>query len=68
MISKDVVILTKAEFAEIKRKEFLRGVARGRFEEGYERSNSQPPGKVGHLGATENTGAASADAAVRSAN
>jgi hypothetical protein len=49
MISKDVVILTKAELAEIRREAFLRGVDRGKFE-----ANSSPPGKVGHpAGAVE---------------
>ena len=67
MISKDVVILTKAELDEIKRKEFLRGVARGRFEECCDRANSQAQGSAGHSGATENTGPASEDAAVRPA-
>lgn len=67
MISKNVVILTRAEFDEIKRKEFLRGVERGRFEERCP-PNSPPPGYVGHSGATESTGAASKDVAVRPAN
>lgn len=68
MISKDVVIMTKAEFNEHMRQAYLRGVERGRFEYGLDKSNSAPPGKVGHSEATENTGAASKDAAVRLAN
>lgn len=38
MISKDVVILTKTELNEIKRKEYLRGVERGKLEECLSRS------------------------------
>lgn len=62
MISKNVVILTTEELKEIKRKEFLRGVERGKFE-----SHSKARGSEGHSGATENTGSASQDAAVRPA-
>lgn len=52
MVSSDVVILTKAELQTIKDREYLRGVARGRFEESCDRSrNSEPPGKAGHSGA-----------------
>lgn len=68
MISKNVVILTTEELKEIKRKEFLRGVERGKFEESCARSNSKARGSEGHSGATENTGSASPDAAVRLAN
>lgn len=62
-ISTDVVILTRAELKEIKRIEFLRGVERGKVE-----AYSQAQGSAGHSEATENTGAASPDAAVRLAN
>lgn len=67
MISSDVVIITKTELEEIKNKAFLRGVERGRFEEISDR-NSKALGNAGHSEATENTGAASPDAAVRLAN
>ena len=41
MISKNVVILTKAELEEIKLEAFRNGVRRGRFEEGSDRSRSE---------------------------
>ncbi len=63
MISKNVVILTTEELAEIKRKAFLRGVERGKFE-----AHSAARGSEGHSGATESTSPASSDAAVRPAN
>lgn len=58
MISRNVVILTESEFDEHVRAAFLRGVARGKFEESYARTNSQPPGSNG----------VSEGAAVRTAN
>lgn len=67
-ISPDVVILTREELAAREHAAFMRGVERGKFEESYARSNSAPPGKVGHSGITENTGSASPDAAVHPAN
>ena len=67
MISRDVVIITKAELEEIKTKAFLRGVERGKFEGSRDIPNSKARGLEGHLGATENTGSASSDAAVRPA-
>lgn len=67
-VSSDVVILTREEFRKIEYAAFQRGVERGRFEESYDRSNSAAPGNVGHSGATESTGSASSDAAVRPAN
>lgn len=63
MISSNVVILTREELEEIKRKAFLRGVERGKFE-----AHSTARGSEGHSGATENTGSASSDVAVRPAN
>jgi hypothetical protein len=41
MISKDVVILTIAEFEEAKNKAFQRGVERGKFESRSESNRSQ---------------------------
>ena len=56
-ISENVVILTRAEFEEAITAAFRRGVERGRFEEGYERSNSAPPGLSGaHEGAVDSHG------------
>lgn len=48
-ISPDVVIMTRSELAKLTNAAFLRGVERGRFEESCDRSNSAPPGQVGHL-------------------
>lgn len=62
MISPNVVILTIEELTKIKRKEYLRGVERGKFE-----AHSTARGSEGHRGATESTGSASGDAAVRPA-
>ena len=67
-VSPDVVIMTRAELSAIEVAAFKRGVERGRFEESCDRSNSTARGSEGHLGATENTGSASSDAAVRHAN
>jgi hypothetical protein len=66
VISKNVVILTTEELKEIKRKEFLRGVERGKAEEYHRHSTAR--GSEGHSGATESTGSASSGAAVRPAN
>ena len=63
MISKNVVILTKEELTEIKLREFLRGVQRGKFE-----AHSAARGSEGHSGATESTGSAAPAAAVRPTN
>lgn len=67
-MSANVVIMTLAEFQEREQAAFLRGVERGKFEESYTRSNSPAQGSAGHSEATENTGPASSDAAVRLAN
>ena len=67
-VSPKIVIMTREELRAREQEAYARGVKRGRFEESCDRANSAPPGKVGHSGATENTGAASSDAAVRPAN
>lgn len=67
-VSDEVVILTRKELAERERQAFLYGVERGRFEESCDRSDSKARGSEGHLGATESTGSAPSDAAVRPAN
>ena len=67
-VSHDVVIMTRAELKAREQAAYKRGVERGRFEESCDRSNSPAPGKAGHSEATESTGSASADAAVRLVN
>jgi len=58
-ISPNVVILTRAELKERENAAFQRGVARGRFEESYDRSN--PVRKPGAISGTENLAAESVE-------
>lgn len=67
-VSADVIVMTRAELKAIKEREFRRGVRRGRFEESCDRSNSTARGSEGLSWATESTGSASSDAAVRPTN